>query len=479
MHDVDNMTDSDEYVEREERAGIQHEDGNGATTHADAVLIQHLTDLGNARRFELQHAGRVRYCSRLGGWYLWDGTRWKPDEIEAVYQLGRQTVATIWLEIGLASGSDQRVKVAKWAQKSESADRLAAMLRLARSGEGIATPAGAFDRNHWLLNVQNGTVDLRTGELRPHREADLITKLAPVAYDPHAEAPLWDSFLALVFANRDNLVRYVQRAAGYSLSGDVREHVLFIDYGTGENGKSTFLDTLRAVLGDHAVTADPDLLMQSRGEKHPTGLARLAGARLVTAIETSEGRRLAESLVKWMTGGDRLTARKMREDFFEFDPTHKLWLATNHKPVIRGTDHAMWRRIHLVPFIVCIPKVTTKIEDFSGRLRAEWSGILRWAVEGCLAWQRDGLNPPDEVRAATEDYRVEMDTLGLFLLERCEIERDAMVGATELHKAYVAWSEERKESYANQTVFGTRLTERGFTKRRSKSGMVYDGLRVR
>lgn len=277
----------------------------------------------------------------------------------------------------------------------------------------------------WLLNVLNGTIDLCTGSLRPHAREDYITRCVNVDYDPDAKCPTWERFIHQVFGGNAEIIAFVQRAVGYSLTGKIVEHVLIVLYGLGSNGKTTLIDALHYLLGpSYAKHAPTDLLLARRGEHHPTELATLHGARLVTAAETGEGRRLAESLVKQLTGGDPVTARRMRDDFWQFRPEFKLWLATNHRPQIRGTDHAIWRRIRLIPFDVTFHTAETgktpqQDQTLPARLREEATGILAWAVRGCLAWQSQGLGAPDAVRDATEAYRAEMDVLAMFFEERC------------------------------------------------------------
>lgn len=285
------------------------------------------------------------------------------------------------------------------------------MVTLAESEPGIPVLPGELDRDPWLLNVKNGTVDLRTGELRPHKRDDLITKIVPVEYDSEASCPTWLAFLNRIMDGNERLIAFLQRAAGYSLTASTQEQCFFLLYGTGANGKSVFLTTLLAVMGDYGIQAAPDLLLAKSGESHPTEVADLFGARLVVATETEAGRRLAENLVKQHTSGDRLKARFMRQDFFEFEATFKIWLATNNKPIVKGTDYAIWRRIKLIPFTVTIPP-EERDKSLPAKLRQELHGILAWAVQICLEWQKYGLNEPQEVTAATCAYRDEQDILG-------------------------------------------------------------------
>jgi len=460
------MQDYADEMERAEREAMQDEgNGNGtAATGAEALLL-HPTDLGNAKRFALQHGGVVRYCDRLGGWFVSTGQRWQRDEDQAVLRLGGKTIETIWAEISLAVDSAEKAELARHAKRSESAPRIEAMLRLSQAEPGIATAADAFDRDPWLLNCPNGTLDLRSGQLHPHRIEDLITCMTACAYDPAADAPLWDAFLAQILP--DAAVRaFLQRAVGYSLTGDVSEQVLFLLYGTGANGKSTFIEILRDMLADYARQAEFSTFLARESDTIRNDLARLRGARFVSAVEAADGRRFSEALVKSLTGGDMIVARFLHREYFEFRPTFKLFLACNHLPRIRATDAAIWRRVRLIPFAVTIPEAE-RHRTLPERLRRELPGILAWAARGCLDWQANGLQPPEPVLNATENYREEQDQLAGFLKDRCVIEATLSVGATELYAAYQTWCEKNGERPDTQRAFGSRLTERGFSAERS------------
>ncbi len=442
----------------------------------------HLTDIGNGQRFAQQHRQWVRYCWPWRSWLLWTGTHWRRDPGDGILELAKATVRAIYLEAGGGANPDDRERLAKWAVKSENEKLLRSMLALAQSEPGIPVLPDQLDTDPWALNVENGTVDLRTGELRPHRREDLITKLVPVAYDRAALCPTWLAVLARIFDNRAELVAFLQRGFGYSLTGDCSEQCLFIFYGGGANGKTTLLTTAVTMLGDYAVSTRPESLMVKRGDIIPNDVARLKGARLVIAVEAEAGQRMAEGLVKQMSGQDRMTARFLHQEFFDFTPTFKIFLATNHKPLIRDTTHAMWRRVRLVPFTVTIPD-NEQDRHLPDKLRAEWPGILAWAVQGCLAWQRDGLGLPEEVKAATDDYRREMDVLGAFLSERCvieEAEEAATCGARALYEIYNSWAYQGGEKKPlSETTFNLRLAERGLTKKKTNKGQVWLGLRLR
>jgi putative DNA primase/helicase len=372
-----------------------------------------------------------------------------------------------------ASSTEERNRLIKHAVKSESRAGISNMIAVAESERGIPVLPDELDSDPWLLNVVNGTVNLRTGDLLNHRKSDLITKVAPVKYDRLAKAPIFEDFLNQIMDGDQDLIAYLQRAVGIALVGKVEEHVLFFLHGLGANGKSTFLSALVYVMGDYAKQAEPELLVMKRGEVHPTGVADLFGTRLVASTEVEAGRRLAEVLVKQLTGGDLVKARFLYQNFFQFSPSHTIFLAANHKPVVRGTDLAIWRRIQLVPFTVTIPPAQQD-PHLGDKLRAEAAGILAWAVQGCLDWQSGGLKAPKSVQQATEEYRQEMDLIGDFLAQECYVQSGEQAGATDLFNAYREWCKKGKEMSLTQTAFGRILSERGFT-----SGTNSEGYKVR
>lgn len=420
-----------------------------------------LTDLGNAERLVGAHGGRMRHVPQWG-WLVYDGRRWlrDPDAIR-ITRLAQKVIRSLYRDAAAEDDTEKRVALAKHATGSERSARLAGMVSLARSLARIEAETEHFDRDPWLLNAMNGTLDLRTGELRHHRSADLLTKVAPVAYEAEAECPRWLAFLSEIMDGNDAMVAFLRRAVGYSLTGSTRERVLFICHGGGANGKSTFIDVLAAMLGDYAQQTPARTLLTKRDTEVPTDIARLSGARFVSASESAEGKKLDEGLVKHLTGDRRIAARFMRQDSFEFRPEFKLWLGTNHKPDIRGTDRAIWDRIRLIPFTVRIEEGRRDAE-LAAKLGVEAPGILAWAVAGCLEWQREGLGIPPEVADATEGYRREMDVIGAFLDEHCALVAGATTPAGDLYAAYRSWCESSGEPARSQKDFGGRLSERGF-----------------
>jgi putative DNA primase/helicase len=352
------------------------------------------------------------------------------------------------------------------------------MVKLAESEPGIPVTPAQLDADPWVLNVLNGVLDLCTGKLREHRRDDLLTKLAPVAYDAAAVCPTWEAFLSRVLAGDVELIRFAQKALGYSLTGSTQEQCLFMLYGTGANGKSTFIQTISVLLGDYAQQTPTETLLVKTGGTVNNDVARLQGARWVAAVEAEHGKRLAEVQVKQVTGGDTITARFLYGEYFEYQPAFKLWLAVNHKPVVQGTDHAIWRRIRLLPFAVTIPDAEQD-KRLTEKLRAELPGILRWAVEGCLAWLQEGLEPPSVVKRATGDYRAEMDVITAFLQDCCVVEPQREVSTSELYKEYVDWCTQMGESAISKKALSAVLKERGCTQGRRSSERLWCGIALR
>ena len=420
----------------------------------------HETDVGNAARFAAKHGENIRYCAQFGKWLVYRNGRWAEDATGEVWRLARDTLQSIYVEAVRQSDSQRRDELLKHAKRSEAYARINAMLLLAQSELRIAVAADSLDTAPWLFNVRNGTIDLRTGQLRQHRREDLITKIAPVKYDPRAACPRWLAFLNEIMGGSEALIGFLQRVVGYALTGDITEQILVILYGTGSNGKSVFLDTISGVMGDYAGRAPPDLLTVRRNEEHPTQIADLFGKRLVVASETERDKRLRVQFVKETTGDATLKGRYMRRDYFEFPRTHKTFLATNNKPVINENTHAIWRRIRLIPFVVTIPD-ERQDRRLLQKLREEWPGILRWLVEGCLKWQIEGLDPPVEVRAATEQYRSDMDDFAQWLAECCVEGPDMWAWARDLLKSYREFTGDEE---VTPKSFGEELRKRGYFK---------------
>lgn len=446
----------------------------------EASTYRNLTDMGNADRLISLFGDEILFCYPWNTWLVWNGKRWQRDETGEIDRKAEATVRSIYAEAAQEPDRERRFEIVKHAKQSESASKIKAMIDRAKNRRP-AVP-DQLDCDTFLFNVQNGTIDLRTGELREHNKNDLITKISPAKFNADStsssleefnlerEAPLWDKFLRRVTNDDPELMSFLQRAAGYALTGDTSEHCLFFLHGDGRNGKSVFLNTLEYVLGDYGSVARPDVLMAKRyGDGIPNEIAALTGVRYVSTTETGSGKRFAEAMLKQYTGGDTISARFLHAEFFTFKPQFKIFLASNHKPVIRGQDVAIWERIYLIPFTAYIPP-EERDKRLGEKLKNEADGILRWAVEGCLMWQRDGLNPPDIVRAATEEYRQEMDVLGEFIEDRCIIKDDARVNNADLWNAYMDWCEENKERYPlSRRDFKKELERRGLEQKRKRS----------
>jgi putative DNA primase/helicase len=436
---------------------------------------QYHTDLGNAQRLVTRYGHELRYVPKWGKWLVWDERRWAVDETGELEQRAKETVLALIGEATKITDPEKSEKLFKYALRSQSAARIRAMIELAKTEPGIPVVPEQLDADPWLLNVRNGTLDLRTGTLRKHRCEDLIMKLAPVAYDLQAVCPIWEAFLHRTFAGDAALVRFVQKAIGYALTGSTDEQCLFILHGSGANGKSTFLNTISALIGDYARQTPTETPLVKRGEGISNDVARLHGARFVSAMEVEQGRRLAEAQVKQLTGGDLLAARYLYQEFFEFRPQFKLFMGVNHTPVIQGTDHGIWRRLHVVRFAVTIPEAEQD-KALMQKLQAELPGILRWAVEGCLTWQAEGLQRPRAVAEATEEYRAEMDVLVRFLLECCDVGPEAQVAIGLLYARYVSWCALMDEAPVKGRDFTAALRVRGFQQGRSKHERFWQGL---
>lgn len=439
-----------------------------------------LSDVGNAHRFELNASHDFIYLHDLERWYLWDGRRWAPDVKREAFTRAIETAKGILDEAKRYEGERLKAFI-KHALQSQRAERLEAMLRVARALARFKFAVSDLDQDPYALNVENGLLDLRHGTLSDAgRFGSMVTKVAPAPYYGEAKCPTWEKFLDRVLGGSLLLIEYVQRAVGYSLTGDVSEQVLFFLYGTGKNGKSTFLETIRALLGEgeYCKAAQPDLLLAKKFDRHAAELADLRGARMVTTIEAGEGRAWDEARLKLLTGGDAISARYMYGNPFTFMPTHKFWVAANHKPRVNGTDLGFWRRIHTIPFSQVI-SAEERDPHLKERLLEELPGIMRWAVRGCLEWKWKGLEPPEEVQGATDAYRAGEDVLALFLEEKCTKGPDRRVLLGSLFREYQEWAQRSGERQMTKRGFSEAMEERGFTKSRTGVGVWIDALGLR
>ncbi len=438
-----------------------------------------LTEAGAAERFARLHGDDLRYDHRRGRWLVWDAHRWVPDADAAVTRIALEFARTWQHEALDIEDTKTKTDTLKLAVSLERRDRLASLVALARDLRPIADAGQKWDADPWLLGVPNGVLDLRAGELRPGRREDRITMSAAVPYTPAMTCPRFEQFLSEVFAGDADLCGFIRRAIGYSLTGDTGEQCLFFCYGAGSNGKGTLMNTLRVnVLGDYGhALAFSALEHDRRPGAQSNELAALLGRRMVVSSEASEGRRLDEGRVKWLTGGDPIRARFLYAESFEFLPVSKFWLAANHKPIVGDDSHGFWRRIRLIPFTQSFAVDPT----LASTLAAEAPGILAWAVRGCLEWQQQGLQAPAVVLAATEEYRQDSDVLGAFVEEAIDIVPNSEVGASDLFDHYGRWADVNRLSERERltaTKFGMKVSER-FTKTKHAGRNCYIGIALR
>lgn len=425
------------------------------------------TEDGTAIRFATTHKD-LRWCDIWGRWMIWSGQVWQRDETVHVYDMVRRFTREASEFYAQSDGEQRRMC---------SAAFIAAVERLCRSDRRYAATPDLFDSDDWLLNTAGGLVDLKTGQTLPHNSGKYCTKITPVPAE--GKCPRWQTFLADVTASDDELIDYLHRVVGYCLTGSTREHALFFLYGTGGNGKSVFIETLRGILGQYARTAPMEAFTESHGDRHPTELAMLQGARLVVANETESGKRWNESRIKALTGGDTITARFMRADFFEFQPKFKLVIAGNNKPTLTTVDEAMRRRFHVVPFTVQIP-VAERDPDLAQTLREEWPGILAWAVRGCLEYLAEGLAPPLAVLNATSAYLEGQDVFAEWLETACDIGLEQWETPSLLFNSWKDFAEGARERIGRRSEFKERMEAAGYTQHRDNArGRHWQGIRVK
>lgn len=412
-----------------------------------------------ALEFTQRYAQDWKYVAKWNCWLQWVERYWIKEDTYKVYDLSRLICREI---AARCSSFTNAVRIA-------SASTVSAVERLARADRKHAANTEQWDCDPWLLNTPGGIVNLRTGEVRPCQREAYMTKITTANAANPGQPSRWLEFLEEVTDGDKDRQAYLSRVAGYCLTGETREHALFFLYGTGANGKSVFLNTLSAIAGDYAANAPIDTFMETRTDRHPTDLAALRGARLVTSIEVENGRRWAEAKIKTLTGGDKVSARFMRQDFFEYQPQFKLLIAGNHKPGLRDVDEAMRRRLHLIPFTVTIPP-EKRDKELSEKLLAERDSILAWAIAGCLEWQELGLRPPESVLSATEEYFSDQDTLQRWINEKCIIDNTATAGTTELYASWKVWAEACQEYVGTVRRFSDSISQRGFSKWRQPGG---------
>jgi putative DNA primase/helicase len=443
------------------------QDQTAAPTPEEEDSAPRFSDEALALDFAASYASVLRYVAAHGRWMVFSDGSWSPDDTLFAFSLAR-----------LICREHARGAPEKLRKELASASTVAAVERLARADDRLCATVDQWDADPWRLNTPAGMVDLRTGTTWPACELDYATKItgtAPALLKP--ECPLWHEFLDRITGGDVDLQGFLARMFGYALTGSTSAHALFFFYGTGGNGKSVLLDTVTGIFGNYAKSAAIETFTASNFDRHPTDLAGLQGARLVTAIETEEGRAWAEARIKALTGGDRIAARFMRQDFFEYVPQFKLVVAGNHKPSLRNVDEAIRRRFHLVPFTVTIP-AAERDPNLKDKLRAEWPAILSWMLAGCREWQRIGLAPPKAVTEATAAYLEAEDAMAGWLAERCLTEPEAWASSTDLFQDWKRWAERAGEPARTQKRFVQDLETRGFVPFRRMTGRGFQGLRL-
>lgn len=438
------------------------------------------TDITNRDYFLKAYGERIRYCIMWNKFLVWNGTCWEIDKKGRVEEDCVDFVHEMYRGLRVISDRQLQEAFEKHLIKSESFRRIQALVGLLKMSRAIKIGDDELDKNSYLFNVQGKTLDLENGRIASPEPKDLITKQSKFVFVKEAKCPTWDMFLMQIFNNDQELIHFVQKAMGYSLSGDVSEQCLFILWGTGANGKSTFLNTLQTLFGDYACSTGTETFMKKTSEQS-NDLARLKGMRLVTTSEAEQGKPLSESLVKQITGEDEITARFLYGEFFSFKPTFKIFMATNHKPKIKGADNGIWRRIKMIPFTVTIPP-EQRDKTLGDKLLSENSGILNWLVKGFVMWRREGLAcEPDAVREANEEYRLDMDSVGTFVAECLDIDASMKwrLATKLLYETYVKWCQKNNEKCMSQKWLALRMQEKGFKRLATNGQRVWLGLVVR
>jgi putative DNA primase/helicase len=441
---------------------------------------EQFTDLTNGELFAHEYKDRVRYCMAWKKWLIWDGNTWCPDDCGEIYALSKDFIRGLYLRVARTKDHERATELAKHLIKSESLRRRQSLIESASLERSVRITPSDVDRENFLLNVRNGTINLKNGKLGEPAQEAYITKCAAVNFNRAALCDTWNLFLMRIMDGNAQLLRFLQKAVGWAITGDMSEQVMFILYGSGANGKSTFLNTLMEIMGDYAMSTPTATFMNKHGEGISNDIARLRGTRFVTTVEAEEGKRMSEPLIKQITGQDVMTARFLYGEYFDFLPTFKIFMATNHKPVIKGNDHGIWRRIKLIPFTVTIP-YEERDPELMQKLRAEREGILNWMVDGCLLWQKERLGEPEAVRIATGEYQEEMDDIGTFIQECCVRDSAGVsrIASADLYRAYMSWCEKNSERPYSQRMFAIHVQNAGIEKNRTKKGRYWMGIGLR
>ena len=438
------------------------------------------TDITNCDYFLKAYGDTIRYCSKWNKFLLWNGTCWEIDSDDMVSAMYRSFVHEMYRALRVINDLKLLTEFEKHLKRSENYKKILSAIGVMKMTEFIRIKSDKMDLDNYLFNAEKLTLNLKTGECQEPDKNNLITKKSNFIYDKKAKCPTWDMFLMQIFNNDLDLIRFVQKAMGYSLSGDTSEQCLFILWGTGANGKSTFLNVLQHLFGDYASTARTETFMKKTTEQS-NDLARLKGARLVTTSEAEQGKQLSESLIKQITGGDKLSARFLYGEFFDFVPTFKIFMATNHKPNIKGSNNGIWRRIKMIPFTVTIPP-EKRDKHLTEKLIAENSGILNWLLEGYAMWEKEGLSKePQAIAEATAEYRDDMDSIQTFINECLEFDASekSRLENSVLYATYENWCTKNNEHLMSHKWLSTQLQEKGLRKKSSNGVRFWQGLSVR
>ncbi len=438
-----------------------------------------LTDAYQAERFAETFGENLRFDHQRRLWLVYREPVWTADERGEVDRLAIQAARSLHANAKTIPDSTNRGKALQSAKFWQSAPGVARVLTLAKSQPPIATSANDWNRDPWLLGTPSGVIDLKTGERRDSCRHEMVSLSLQVPYDPTAYCHRWEQFIGEVFGGDTELIEYLQRVLGYTLTGRTNEQVWWLFHGEGANGKSTLLEVVSHVLGDYAKRVPFSMFELSHRSGVPDDIATLVNKRFVTASESIESAKLNEARIKAMTGGDRLTARPLYGRWFEFDPEFKLFLCANHRPKVSDDSYGFWRRVHVVPFTQRF-EVDRRDQALSEKLKAEGPGILNWLIDGCLLWQMDGLQPPDRVRGAVAEYERENNPLHEFLAERCEQGERLECAARTLFEGYLEWfrSVRPGEKPLSETAFGKRFGQL-FSKRRTSQAHTYQGVRLK
>jgi putative DNA primase/helicase len=433
-----------------------------------------MNDTGNSQRLVSFYGEDIKYTPHSGQWYLLDSGCWAPDTKKKIVELAKESVALISTEIVNTDDANQQQNLRSHQRRSGSRQAIDNMIALSKSDPRIAVSLHEINANPLLLGTPEGVLNIDSGSIV--ETADFITKRIPTAFDPHATCPRWNQFLHEITGGNPNFISFVQRAVGYSLTGLTQEQCLFFLHGSGANGKSVFLNVISTLFGDYAEMA-PSTLLSPKGNPDHVAIAGIHGARLVVASEVEENSKFSEALIKQLSGGDPVTARSNYKDYFTYTPQYKIWIMGNHRPLIRGTDNGIWRRLKLIPFEVTFPP-NKQDKDLEGKLKGESPGILNWALKGYKDWREQGLNEPEIVTMATHEYRSDMDVIGSWIEQECvAIPEEAILGT--LYHNYEKWADESGECTVTRNSFGRKLKERGYMSRKSNGKVLLKGLGIK